>query len=229
MKMSSGVGSLVFAFFCAARKISLSALAHRLFERADRLLAADEERHHHVREHDDVPQRQERTHAAPGGFGHAWRSCRPIAQSYAPDERRANCRRGLGATESSCAWTPSASAAERSETRRLVRADVASITAPALSSTSSGSADSSRCTTIGRSRRVRPIHHGRRQRCRRRSSSPAMRAGGHQRQPAQAQRDASSRGRPPRTERHPGDPARRMRRAGGRESSLGRACESSGC
>ena len=60
-KMSSGVGSLVLAFFCAARKISLS-LAHRLFERGDRLLAADEQRHHHVREHDDVAQRQKREH-----------------------------------------------------------------------------------------------------------------------------------------------------------------------
>ena len=32
--------------------------AHDLFERLDRLLAADEERNDHVREHDDVPQRQ---------------------------------------------------------------------------------------------------------------------------------------------------------------------------
>ena len=58
-KMSSGVGSLVFAFFCAARKISLS-LRHRLVERGDRLLAPDEQRHDHVREHDDVAQREER-------------------------------------------------------------------------------------------------------------------------------------------------------------------------
>ena len=57
-------GSLVFAFFCAARRmIALSSgalVGHRLLQRGDRLLAADEERHHHVREHDDVPQRQER-------------------------------------------------------------------------------------------------------------------------------------------------------------------------
>ena len=32
--------------------------AHDLFKRLDRLLAADEERNDHVREHDDVPQRQ---------------------------------------------------------------------------------------------------------------------------------------------------------------------------
>ena len=62
-KMSSGVGSLVLAFFCAARTISLSPLRHRLLERADRLLAADEQRHHHVREHDDVAQRQQRNAA----------------------------------------------------------------------------------------------------------------------------------------------------------------------
>ena len=34
--------------------------AHHLFERPDRLLAPDEERHDHVREHDDVAQRQHR-------------------------------------------------------------------------------------------------------------------------------------------------------------------------
>src|SRR5690606_2940087 len=50
--------------------------AHHLLERADRLLAADEERHDHVREDDDVAQRQdgERTVAARQsnllGFGH---------------------------------------------------------------------------------------------------------------------------------------------------------------
>jgi hypothetical protein len=46
VKMSSGVGSLV--------------LALRVVERGDAPLAADEELAHHVREHDDVPERQER-------------------------------------------------------------------------------------------------------------------------------------------------------------------------
>jgi hypothetical protein len=32
---------------------------HRFFERVDRLLAPDEQRHHHVREHDDVAQREQ--------------------------------------------------------------------------------------------------------------------------------------------------------------------------
>ena len=61
VKMSSGIGSLVFALRCAERKISFrrGPLPHRLLERADRLLAADEQRHHHVREYDDVPQRQQ--------------------------------------------------------------------------------------------------------------------------------------------------------------------------
>ena len=66
VKMSSGVGSLVFAFLCAERKISLSrGLPHRLVERVDRLLAPDEERHHHVREDDDVAQRQQRNATVP--------------------------------------------------------------------------------------------------------------------------------------------------------------------
>ena len=59
VKMSSGVGSLVLAFFCAARKISLSRFIAS-FERADRPLAAHEELRHHVRKHGDVAQRQER-------------------------------------------------------------------------------------------------------------------------------------------------------------------------
>ena len=33
---------------------------HRFFQGGDRLLAPHEERHHHVREHDDVAQREER-------------------------------------------------------------------------------------------------------------------------------------------------------------------------
>ncbi len=37
---------------------------HHFLERANRLLAADEERHHHVREHDDVTQRQHRVGGA---------------------------------------------------------------------------------------------------------------------------------------------------------------------
>ena len=53
--------------------------AHHLFERLDRLLAADEERHDHVREDDDVAQRQDRDRSAVAwlrrrtwlGVGHA--------------------------------------------------------------------------------------------------------------------------------------------------------------
>ena len=48
-KMSSGVGSLVLALLLRGEEDLLVAV-HRLFERADRLLAADEERHDHVRE-----------------------------------------------------------------------------------------------------------------------------------------------------------------------------------
>ena len=47
--------------------------AHHLFERLDRLFAADEERHDHVREHHDVAQRQDCEDAvagSPGYFGH---------------------------------------------------------------------------------------------------------------------------------------------------------------
>jgi Tfp pilus assembly protein PilZ len=56
-----GMGSLVFAFFCAARKISLSRPSP--LRARDRLLAADEERHDHVREDDDVAQREQNPRA----------------------------------------------------------------------------------------------------------------------------------------------------------------------
>ena len=61
-------GSLVFAFFCAARRMRLVVgplWAIASFERGDGLLPADEQRDHHVREDDDVPQRQERNGAVP--------------------------------------------------------------------------------------------------------------------------------------------------------------------
>ncbi len=80
-KMSSGVGSLVLAFFCAARKISLSA-RHRLFERGDGLLAADEELRHHVREDDDVAQREKGDRAP-------LRAGRPLAVVFLVEEHRA--------------------------------------------------------------------------------------------------------------------------------------------
>src|SRR5260370_2074725 len=44
--------------------------AHHLLERADRLLASDEERHDHVRKYDDVAQRQHRI--GPGLTGKEW-------------------------------------------------------------------------------------------------------------------------------------------------------------
>ena len=58
-KMSSGVGSLVLALLLRGEEDLLVA-AHRLVERGDRSLAADEELRDHVREHDDVAQRQQR-------------------------------------------------------------------------------------------------------------------------------------------------------------------------
>ena len=46
--------------------------AHHLFERLDRLLAADEQRHDHVRKHHDVAQRQHRI--SPGFAWGQWRT-----------------------------------------------------------------------------------------------------------------------------------------------------------
>src|SRR5690606_21567002 len=43
--------------------------AHDVFKRTDRLLAPDEERHDHMREDDDVTQRQNRISARTGGLG----------------------------------------------------------------------------------------------------------------------------------------------------------------
>ena len=55
--MASGAGSSSPAFFCG-REQDLLVCAHHLFERIDRLLAADEQRHDHVRKDHDVAQRQ---------------------------------------------------------------------------------------------------------------------------------------------------------------------------
>ena len=44
-------------------------LLHHLLQGADRLLAADEQRHDHMREDDDVPQRQNREFVAPPALG----------------------------------------------------------------------------------------------------------------------------------------------------------------
>src|SRR5438034_11130716 len=60
--MSSSVGSLVLASFCAASRMNFCLFIASSSARI--LLAPDEQRHHHVREDDDVPQRQER-HAEP--------------------------------------------------------------------------------------------------------------------------------------------------------------------
>ena len=57
VKMSAGVGSSWAAFFWVDQQ-DLLVVLHHVLERAHRLLAADEQRHDHVREHDDVTQRQ---------------------------------------------------------------------------------------------------------------------------------------------------------------------------
>ena len=55
---------LVLAGVLLGDKQDLLVGAHHLFERADRLLAADEKRHDHVRENDDVAQRQDGVNVA---------------------------------------------------------------------------------------------------------------------------------------------------------------------
>ena len=57
--MSSGLGSSLPAAFCATSMIWRPGL-HRDLERLDRLGTADEQRNDHVREDDDVAQRQQR-------------------------------------------------------------------------------------------------------------------------------------------------------------------------
>ena len=51
---------IVVAGVLLGRQHDLLVGAHHLFERVDRFLAADEERHDHVREDDNVPERQHR-------------------------------------------------------------------------------------------------------------------------------------------------------------------------
>ena len=64
-RWSSAAGSSCAAFFWATSRICLSSRITASSARTD-LLAADEERHDHVREHDDVPQRQHRQQFARG-------------------------------------------------------------------------------------------------------------------------------------------------------------------
>ena len=56
-----GPGSWVSALLLGDER-DVVALAHRLLERLDRLLATDEQRHDEVREHDEVPQRNQWQH-----------------------------------------------------------------------------------------------------------------------------------------------------------------------
>ncbi len=49
----------------------LLVVLHHLFQRLDRFLAADEERHDHVGEHHNVAQRQYGIERAAGGFDHS--------------------------------------------------------------------------------------------------------------------------------------------------------------
>ncbi len=60
-------GRVVLGGVALGGEQDLAVVAHHLLERAHRLLAADEERHDHVREHHDVAQRQHRVGL---GFGH---------------------------------------------------------------------------------------------------------------------------------------------------------------
>ena len=53
-------GRIVLGGVLLRREQDVPVALHHLFERANRLLAADEERHDHVRENDDVAQRQNR-------------------------------------------------------------------------------------------------------------------------------------------------------------------------
>ena len=53
-------GGLLLPGLALGRQHQLARAGHRVFERLDRLGPPHEERHHHVGEHDDVPQRQDR-------------------------------------------------------------------------------------------------------------------------------------------------------------------------
>ena len=58
-KMSSSLG--IVGLRAALRgEQQLLVAGHRFLERLQRLVAADEQRHDHVREHDDVAQREQR-------------------------------------------------------------------------------------------------------------------------------------------------------------------------
>ena len=112
--MSSGSGSSLAAAFCATSMICLPGF-HRGLERLDRLRAADEQRNHHVREHDHVAQRQQRQRRSwsagrTGVSGHVGSSlvssrCEAASGRFARHPR-ATRPRGAGSrtTESTGSW-----------------------------------------------------------------------------------------------------------------------------
>jgi hypothetical protein len=68
---------VVLAGILLGHQEDLLVLLHDVLERADRLLAADEQRHDHMREDHDVPQGQDRIKGGMGRACHGISSCPP--------------------------------------------------------------------------------------------------------------------------------------------------------
>ena len=69
-------------------------VAHDFFERLDRLLAADEQRHDHAGEDDDVAQRQNRVNPVPIGFRAACGNVRHFVSFPGRDRGEGGSRTG---------------------------------------------------------------------------------------------------------------------------------------
>src|SRR5690606_3862337 len=80
---------LVFAGVLLRGEQDLLVSAHHFLERANRLLATDEERHDHVRENDDVTQRQDGVDLAARGYANRTRLfCSHAMRSFLADRPR---------------------------------------------------------------------------------------------------------------------------------------------
>ena len=83
---------LVDIGLCLGDEQDLAIASHRLIQRGDRPFAADEQRNHRVRIHDNVAQRQNREAADSRSFGaicHGFRSRESGASNGRPERRRA--------------------------------------------------------------------------------------------------------------------------------------------
>ena len=105
---SAGLGSWVSGTRCVT-SATRCAVPHRLLERLDRALAADEQRHDEIREQDEIPQRNQRKHIGNRRFSQWLETCCSYVLSQASCDNH------------SALWQLLVHAATRRSTRRFTQ------------------------------------------------------------------------------------------------------------